>query len=568
VSQFKPRIEDVTATDGVTSYNLRVKSAQVTLDDSWSPYAQATLTCARPSAELLDFLDPRDTVRVSFTLTRSLSGQSRDFDLLLIERELDNVTDELTLYLGGDESLLLGDALMASTPTDAAFAEQASLRTIIDDLVLDPMGAALEADDGADADLTVYTDAVNLITNPSGEVNTTGWTATACTLSRISGGTAPTSGTYALRLQTPTNANSYITSDAISVTAGATYILAGTMLCVGTAGGTANTYRRCLTVADATTNSVIAVTPNGPGSGMTNPESQSVQFTVPAGTTSVKVRCYLGTGTSGDIRFDSLLLMQVTGALTDGTYFDGDTTDTAIYNYAWSGTAHNSTSVRTNISGLERSLDMFTRDPGESWWDFLEPLLQVGGLRLFCDEQRKWHLVSRDAVVSGLIAVNAGVNYTDGVDAIKRDSDEWADAVVIKYTWKDSAGVDQVAYDYEQEGTGATANCLLVEYSRPFPGVGAAAAILARANARGRTLSPGSIADLDATPGMEVQVTQPDTPLQDGQISAVIWQLPAGTMQLRTRGLGDVLEDTWAFVDDALVWDAVSTSHEWVDGVP
>src|SRR5690606_15678659 len=44
--------------------------------------------------------------------------------------------------------------------------------------------------------------------------------------------------------------------------------------------------------------------------------------------------------------------------------------------------------------GAWPSVDVLKRRPGTRAWDFLSPLLSVSGLRLFCDEERKWRLVT------------------------------------------------------------------------------------------------------------------------------------------------------------------------------
>lgn len=52
-----------------TYLDLRPESTQVTLDESWMPYAQATLTCAIPTPDVLTKIDPRTNKRVTITLS-------------------------------------------------------------------------------------------------------------------------------------------------------------------------------------------------------------------------------------------------------------------------------------------------------------------------------------------------------------------------------------------------------------------------------------------------------------------------------------------------------------------
>lgn len=56
--------------------DLRPTDAQVTVDESWTPYARATLTCPVPQDDVLSRLDPRTATRVRLTQRRAV-GASR-----------------------------------------------------------------------------------------------------------------------------------------------------------------------------------------------------------------------------------------------------------------------------------------------------------------------------------------------------------------------------------------------------------------------------------------------------------------------------------------------------------
>lgn len=134
-------IDDVTVTaHNVVSYDavpLSVVDAQVTLDEGWSPYAQARLTCWTPPQALLDAIDPREGVRVNLTLTQDWGTEeapygsvyrepvTRTFDLALRGREVDHETGTMTLDLASDEALaqdyrLVDDEPMVLGVTDVA----------------------------------------------------------------------------------------------------------------------------------------------------------------------------------------------------------------------------------------------------------------------------------------------------------------------------------------------------------------------------------------------------------------------------------------------------------------
>lgn len=50
---------------------LNVKSATVTLNEGWAPYAQATLVCTMPASEVLAQIDPRLGIRATLTMRQS-----------------------------------------------------------------------------------------------------------------------------------------------------------------------------------------------------------------------------------------------------------------------------------------------------------------------------------------------------------------------------------------------------------------------------------------------------------------------------------------------------------------
>lgn len=85
--------------------------------------------------------------------------------------------------------------------------------------------------------------------------------------------------------------------------------------------------------------------------------------------------------------------------------------------------------------------------PGTTGATYLEPILTAAGLRVYCDELRRWWLVDADSVASGGAAFGPA-NITGIEDTFDLDSDQaYYDAVIIKYGWTDSAGIDQTVYD-------------------------------------------------------------------------------------------------------------------------
>jgi len=530
-----------------------VVETDMTLDDSWSPYGQAQLLVGRPPEQVLEFLDPRIIPTPRVELTLSDGTVSRDFDLVLRSRTINHATAQVSVTAETDEALLIDLVRVATTVDTTARAYQASLRALINAEVLAPIDAVLAADAGADANLTVYADQTNLVPNPSGEVNTAGWTATACTVSRVAvGGLLPPGGAYVIRTSAPAGSAPYMQTANLAVRPGATYVLRARGRATVAGTGTPNPSHGAVLVYPAT--GALIVSTNAVDNASSAWQDLAATFTVPAGVTEVFLRVVMGYPTGAVYDWDMFKLSESTGGLDDGTYFDGDTPDTSTYRYDWTGTAHASTSTRTNMSGVDRDPAMFDWLPGQSLWDFVQPLVQAGGLRLFSDEARVWHLVDPVTyAVPGLTTINAGEHATAATDTISRYGD-WFDSVVIRYRWTDAAGVVQIRYDAAGSPSSKT---LTIDESTPFPGVGAAAALLARSTARGRVFDLAAVSDYAVTPSQVLASKMPSTPRQVGTTSAVRWAIPADEMTVRSRGLTDSPDD--------LSWLALLAGESWLD---
>ena len=177
--------------------------------------------------------------------------------------------------------------------------------------------------------------------------------------------------------------------------------------------------------------------------------------------------------------------------------------------------------------------DSATWAPGVSAWDYLQPLVQAAGLRLFCDEKRNWYLVTASYVSAGTIDLREAGTMTAATDSISRDDDLWADAVVITYTWTDALGATQLAYD-----TASVTGYSKVKHitkERPYPGAGAAAALLARTTARGRASEVSALSNYQTTPGQACTIVLNSFTTQAAYISSVTWAHPGDEMTIKTR---------------------------------
>lgn len=529
---------DATATIDGDSFKLREGSA-CKLDSGAVPYATAQISLPFLSDDLLDYLDPRDGVRVPVLATTN--GISRTFDLGLRTRSVDHVSKTVTLDLASDEALLQDHASL--TEDKGARAHQASVRAVVN-YVLGKIGAALEAGTD-DANVTAYWAITNLLPNPEFGVNTSGWIAGfgGGSLTRVA-----ITGGFGLRWVATAGTSNIVAAPTVTtfgITPGRSYVF------VIEAYGTPRS-ARCAIQWFGSDGQVVVSESFSPaqtldGTGIF--KRFTVVATAPAGASHANP-FFTVAGTTGTDAFIAKQAMFYEGNEVVN-YFSGATADTATYDYAWTGTAHGSASTRTPI--VKRLPELFTWKPGVSAWDFLNPITSSAGLVLWCDEARDWRIATPEhRTIVTLVSVSPE-NTRDGDDTLSRDDTEtYVTGVVVHYSWKDADGIDQEAYDT----AGTTAKVLLVELARPFPGPGLAAAMLARRQGTGRRQGITAAAPIGTTPGMTVQVSLPGAPDTVGRVADVEFDLFSGFLTIGAAGLVDIIPGSVAALPgtvDALV---------------
>lgn len=199
--------------------------------------------------------------------------------------------------------------------------------------------------------------------------------------------------------------------------------------------------------------------------------------------------------------------------------------------------------------------------PGDSAWDYLSPLVQKAGLRLYCDEKGAFWLVDSDYAEPGQTQLTYTGTVKAADDTVDRSANNWFDAVVIRYKWTDDLGAQQTAYDIAAEPDFSKVNTL--DYETEYPGPGAAQAVLNRALAKGREQSVTAVSDYSVTPTQTVSVVLPDTQTQTGYVSSVSWQFPGDEMSVSTRGLIETPVGSWDYVATGISWNSISAGISW-----
>ena len=545
---------------GEPDFVLEVKAADVTLDEARAPYVQAELTCAIPDQATLELIDPRGNIRVTVTATQEWvqpvrAPQTRTFDLLLHERTIDHEEAELTLRLVSDEAILIDSGNDTTSPTRTY---GLSVKDAVD-VTLDEHAFALEA--GAeDADLEANPPTLPVITNHAPApipVLTNDW-RTHASLNRS--------------LLSAAHEGRDVIRGTRNTSTAATAIYLGEINRWALTDGVDYVYRVMFRSSRSATRSIRLA--SSAGSVLLTKDFETVAnewielkmtFTAAAANMPYSGSIFSDLdpiGTTLDVA-DLSIVTTVDDAYQKGGYFSGSTTDTGLNTYAWTGATNASKSTRTNLPNS----DVFIQTPGTLDWDYVAPLVQAGGLRLFCDEQRKWRLIDPLAYkLPGQINVAAGTNVTSGRDIISRQREDWFDAVVVEYRWTDDEGLPQVAFDSATNG-GTKLFKKVIE--RPYPGPGAAASILALYSGRGRTLEVDALTDLSATPGMALVMTLPGTPVQVGVVSSVTWTWSAegnsDEMRIGSRGLLDTPSTAWLLQPAGYRWADVPAGQDWTE---
>lgn len=199
--------------------------------------------------------------------------------------------------------------------------------------------------------------------------------------------------------------------------------------------------------------------------------------------------------------------------------------------------------------------------PGQTAWDYLAPLVQKAGLRLYCDEKGSFWLVSSNYVEPGQTQLTYTGTIVTAEDTIDRSKNNWFDAVVIRYKWTDALGAQQTAYDIATQPNYSKVNTL--DYETEYPGPGAAAAVLARTLAKGREQAVTAVSDYSVTPSQSVSVILPNTLTQTGYVASVTWNYPGDEMDVATRGLIETPTNSWNYVPAGVSWNSISAGISW-----
>lgn len=172
-------------------------------------------------------------------------------------------------------------------------------------------------------------------------------------------------------------------------------------------------------------------------------------------------------------------------------------------------------------------------EPGQTAWDYIQPLLKNVSLRLYCDEKRMWHLVSDTSITPGLVELFSVGTIKTSSEQTDRNNGEWFDAVVIKYSYVNDSGITVTEYDTAAEPNFKKVK--LIEYESASPGPGAAQRILNRALSRGKQQNITAVSNYAVEPTIACSIFITGFPNLEEYIQSVTWNFPSDEMTIKTR---------------------------------
>lgn len=195
------------------------------------------------------------------------------------------------------------------------------------------------------------------------------------------------------------------------------------------------------------------------------------------------------------------------------------------------------------VSGL-------VQEAGQDSWSMVNESAARAGVSIFCEPDRTWRIAKPQTLSS-----DTALNLTTGGGGIIIESnsvysrESFHNAVCIKYAWKDSGGVDRVLYGHAYVSTGDFAltsigyNTYYEERDKPATQAqadAAATAVLKALARRGRSFTLHAVSSYWLRPGNTVTATLPEGEQERLLVSAVHFNFPSGSMQVRLRQPEDI----------------------------
>lgn len=517
-----------------------IVAGQISLDAARAPHVEATLELPLPGSwrtdpdpAALELLDPRKSPAPRVVITASSGATSRQFDLHVRDRTVDAAAGTVTVALASDEALLADYAPLWDD--DGAFAHQHSLRNVAEYVLRKVLNTAPQLTPAGDADLTRYSTTTNLHPNPNAAENTAGWGSVGVgTYARATGLAWPkNAGKTAHRLYGSTSTdNSYIQFQWGNEFAGRTMLFRAEHRNGGSVNNPGVNASRMHVYYSVDGGSTF--TKAGDVGGNTGANAASVLHVVadiPRNANVVLQRLYHGHRSPDSVFWSDVQARDFDGDPGDIAYWDGNTPDTDVYDYAWQGAVLTSPSTRT--AKLDRPADALRWRAGTTALEFLQPLLQAHGFRLVCDEQRQWTLRTEAYTAPGALTLRHSAEIISADEVTSRGDRAWCDARVTRYSWTDVQGTPQQREDvFALPGY---TKVTTLDLEAPYPGPGRSEYAVRRAQTIGREATVEAVANWTARAEQPVTVTLEHAAPLVGIVQSVTFDVATDRMTVTTR---------------------------------
>lgn len=514
-------------------------------------------------AGLFDALDPRDGRRTVIDVNATFPTETRQraFNLGIREAVPNREAGTISLQLASDEALLEDFAQL--TDDSGARAHQSSLRAVCN-YALGKIGAALEPG-GPDADVTAYWSVTNVLSDPacvSAANFASGGNATNLGTDPVAAPhTSPLPGGRLLYWTAQSSGQSFIefTGGQPSARAGDVWTL---QVYMRRAANAAPSARLRVYELDQVGNTLRTIE-SAPGILKEGEWTlHSLNFTVQNPAT-VKLKAYasaLATG-SGQVYALTAPMFHKGGEVIPP--FSGSAGGPG-YTYSWGEAANASPSTRTPI--IERRPESLVWSAGVSGMAFLHPLLLASGIRLVCDENRKWTTRDAEYRADGMQNYRHGVNIMDARERLSVEAGDWFDAAVYEYVWTDRDGLEQRRLDTFALNT-PPRKVLRVELrGTPYPGPGRAEHIVRRAQGRGRTVTVTATPTWLEETDQSLAVLLEGTPIQTGIAGTVAYDFGADAVTVTSRTT-DTIAAAWILIPDGEQWTDSPVGASWTEEI-
>jgi len=535
----------LSVTAGGLTYPLDVveNDVQVSFDEGNSPFLTASAVINQPATQVMAALDPTKRNPVQMAIAYAPGATLNLSTFYTYERDYDPSANTVGLTLVTLEMLLQSYSPQSNVNL---LAHQASVKTLTQTVLQQALGTVTTATlvgGATDRTFNVWSEAENLFPDP--DVSGVGAYTGGGSNNAISKSTA--GGLPAVRSQATTTVSRVdiaypVTAPQVPVSPGQQYALS--MAIRGTDGTSVQLFSQYINASGAVVVSYV----KSLGTVSTSFSRVSMTTTAPSGASYLAWVLRNPNSSPSGTALEAAQIMVVAGDGTDPTaaagnlhpYFSGNSSDTAAYHYSWAGDANASSSIRTPL--MQRDPDNLYWTPGTSASDFLEPILEAVGLRLFLREDGTWCLANNGYRLTGQVAMQTGVNLYSGAEVVSigdSDADGYpqnADAVILNYSWEDPVfGVQKTAVD--KAVTAGYKRPYVADINKPYPGPGQAAYLLARLQARKASVSVSGRLDATARPGMTGFISLPNRPAYTGYVSRIDLDIASNTMQVTTKGL-------------------------------